>query len=257
MSLMPDGWSVDVDAENVVVTFPTGGGLARLPLSQREARVLRNQLHLAYLLAGRNIRTSGDFPEGGGAESDTLGALIRDRLHLREIDLSEEERAELLARHRQRVKRYIEQLEQDAAHPETAITFDDWENPEAGAQAAEGGRAVDVDAGRARHEPVVELPHGWSIEPAGEHIRFVVPASGVDGLFELTDAEALAAGVALVRASERARIDRLASARGAVDPVVDHIDSAQVLDDQRSERYPDWFPPEGEEDEESSGGDQQ
>ncbi|MCA2245946.1 hypothetical protein JF781_26945 [Mycobacterium sp. WUMAC-067] len=210
MSLMPNGWSVDVDVENVVVTFPTGGGVARLELSRYEARVLRFQLRLAYALAGRNVWTAGEFSERSGPESDTFGALVRDRLDLRRVEISEEERAGLWARHRQRVKRYIEQLEHDAARPETATSFDDWENLKAGAQAADGGSAADMGAGLAGLGPAAQVPGGWSIELAGQLIKFVVPASGVDGEFELTDAEALAAGVRLIELSATARWVRVA-----------------------------------------------
>jgi hypothetical protein len=51
---MPDGWSVDVDGQNVVMTFPAGDDSGRRVLSRDEARVLRYQLELAYFLAGRN-----------------------------------------------------------------------------------------------------------------------------------------------------------------------------------------------------------
>ena len=52
MSEMPDGWSVDVDGEKVVVNFPVEGGYGHRVLSRHQARVLRTQLPLAYLLAG-------------------------------------------------------------------------------------------------------------------------------------------------------------------------------------------------------------
>jgi hypothetical protein len=50
------------------------------------------------------------------------------------------------------------------------------------------------------------MPAGWSVKAVGRWVEFEVPASGVDGLFRLTHAEALAAGVALVRASEHTRV---------------------------------------------------
>jgi hypothetical protein len=54
MSEMTDGWSVDVDGEKVVVNFPVEGDYGHRVLSRHQARVLRTQLHLAYLLAERN-----------------------------------------------------------------------------------------------------------------------------------------------------------------------------------------------------------
>lgn len=55
---MPDGWSVDVDGEKVVVNFPVEGNYGHRVLSRHQVRVLRTQLPLAYLLAGRNERTA-------------------------------------------------------------------------------------------------------------------------------------------------------------------------------------------------------
>lgn len=50
------------------------------------------------------------------------------------------------------------------------------------------------------------IPSGWRIEP-GDHggVHFEVPASGVDGVFQLTLAEAVSAGLGLITAAERAR----------------------------------------------------
>src|SRR6478672_13863909 len=44
MSEMPDGWSVDVDGEKVVVNFPVEGDYGHRVLSRHQARVLRTQL---------------------------------------------------------------------------------------------------------------------------------------------------------------------------------------------------------------------
>ena len=58
---------MDVDGNKVVVTFPAGAQSGRRLLSRHEARVLRLQLHLAYLLAGRNFWISAagtDATEG-------------------------------------------------------------------------------------------------------------------------------------------------------------------------------------------------
>ena len=43
MSEMPDGWSVDVDGEKVVVNFPVEGDYGHRVLSRHQARVLRTQ----------------------------------------------------------------------------------------------------------------------------------------------------------------------------------------------------------------------
>jgi hypothetical protein len=59
MGDLPDGWSVDVDGPKIVVTLPVREESGRRILSRHEARVLRFQLHLAYLLAGRNFWTAG------------------------------------------------------------------------------------------------------------------------------------------------------------------------------------------------------
>ena len=78
--------------DSFLVTFPAGDQSGRRLLSRHEARVLRLQLHLAYLLAGRNFWTSAagtDATEG------------RDRMKLQRVEISEDERAELLTQHQQ------------------------------------------------------------------------------------------------------------------------------------------------------------
>lgn len=58
MSPMPNGWSVDIDGTRVIVRVSSRpDDLHRLTV--QEARWLKNQLHLAYLIAARN---------GGGDE---------------------------------------------------------------------------------------------------------------------------------------------------------------------------------------------
>ena len=44
MSEMPDGWSIDVDGEKVVVNFPVEGDYGHRVLSRHQARVLRPPL---------------------------------------------------------------------------------------------------------------------------------------------------------------------------------------------------------------------
>ena len=101
MKFIPDGWPVDVDGNNVLVTFPAGDQSGRRLLSRHEARVLRLQLHLAYLLAGRNFWTSAAGTDATEGEADSFSALIRDRMKLQRVEISEDERAELLTQHQQ------------------------------------------------------------------------------------------------------------------------------------------------------------
>lgn len=53
MSPMPEGWSVDVDGTKVAVRV-SGRPDDLHRLTVQEARWLRNQLHLAYLIAAQN-----------------------------------------------------------------------------------------------------------------------------------------------------------------------------------------------------------
>jgi hypothetical protein len=48
---MPEGWSVDTDGSSVILKIPSGAG--NYVLSAGEARALKNQLHIAYLIASR------------------------------------------------------------------------------------------------------------------------------------------------------------------------------------------------------------
>lgn len=53
MSSMPEGWSVDIDGARVVIRV-SGRPDDLHRLTVQEARWLRNQLHLAYLVAAQN-----------------------------------------------------------------------------------------------------------------------------------------------------------------------------------------------------------
>lgn len=68
MSSMPAGWSVDVDGKQVIVCV-SGRPDDRFVMSVQEARTLRNQLHIAYLVAWRDVDS-----DSGGAPDSELGA---------------------------------------------------------------------------------------------------------------------------------------------------------------------------------------
>ena len=129
MKFIPDGWPVDVDGNNVLVTFPAGDQSGRRLLSRHEARVLRLQLHLAYLLAGRNFWTSAAGTDATEGEADSFSALIRDRMKLQRVEISEDERAELLTPSAG-VERYREEIERAASCQTAGAKFVDWQKPE-------------------------------------------------------------------------------------------------------------------------------
>jgi hypothetical protein len=60
MGEMPDGWSVDVDGEKVVVNFPVEGDYGHRVLSRTQARVLRTQLR--RVRRGRRERAQHSVP---------------------------------------------------------------------------------------------------------------------------------------------------------------------------------------------------
>ncbi|OBJ93993.1 hypothetical protein [Mycobacterium sp. 1245852.3] len=153
MSLMPDGWSVDVDGANIVVSFSDGDRDGRWVLSRHDARVLRAQLHLAYLLAGRNRWSTGAEP---GATSEEV------------------------------------------------------------------------------------IPHDWAISAIGDSVEFVVPVSAVDGRYILTHAEALAAGVTLIREAERARHNRMESRRRAIEELASESFAGLYGPDYLEDLRRDW-----------------
>ena len=53
---MPAGWSVDVEGTRIVVRV-SGRPDDRFEMTIQEARTLRDQLHVAFLVAGRNFDT--------------------------------------------------------------------------------------------------------------------------------------------------------------------------------------------------------
>jgi hypothetical protein len=76
MSPMPEGWSVDTDGSNVILTIPPGAG--NYVLSAAEARSLKNQLHIAYLIASRRELGAAD-PEDSRQPGKSSGHEMADR----------------------------------------------------------------------------------------------------------------------------------------------------------------------------------
>ncbi len=74
MSPMPDGWSVDVDGTRVVLRV-LGKADVRLNISADEARMLKNQLHVAYLIAHRNAPNEQEFSGTEFTSSDAVAAV--------------------------------------------------------------------------------------------------------------------------------------------------------------------------------------
>lgn len=84
MSPMPDGWSVDVDGARVVLRV-LGTADVRFNISAEEARMLKNQLHVAYLIAQRN--TLGD-QELSGTEFTSSDAVAAVESHVADEGLT-------------------------------------------------------------------------------------------------------------------------------------------------------------------------
>lgn len=170
MSSIPEGWFVDVNGPQIVVRV-SGRPDGQFHLTLGEARALRVQLHLAYLLAGRNT-----------AEAALLRKLFGSHPELRDADISHDLAADLLETY----KSYM-------------------------------GRPADSPAQEEAATEPGPLPVDWRIAATGGSVDFVVPAIGAGGRYTLTQAEALAAGVALIRQAERARYNRMESRRRAIE----------------------------------------
>ncbi|KUI24046.1 hypothetical protein AU196_09845 [Mycobacterium sp. IS-1742] len=74
MSPMPDGWSVDVDGTRVVLRV-LGTADVRFNISAAEARMVKNQLHVAYLIAQRNNYGGQQFSGTEFTSSDAVPAV--------------------------------------------------------------------------------------------------------------------------------------------------------------------------------------
>lgn len=195
----PNGWTVDVDGVNVVMALPEGRASGRQVLSRYEVRVLREQLRLAYLLAGRNRWATGrDVAANELAEEVPRGsALTHDELSLREVEVSDEIAAKLLERYNTFVERYVNRALRGVRYGE--------------ASAKASPRSA------ASWEVPVNVPRDWRIAAKGQSVEFAVPASAADGEFVLGIDEAVAAGVALIQQAERALIAQQEGNRTAGD----------------------------------------
>jgi hypothetical protein len=81
---MPDGWSVDVDGTRVVLRV-LGKADVRFNISADEARMLKNQLHVAYLIAYRNAPNEQEF---SGTEFTSPDAVAAVEAHAADEDLT-------------------------------------------------------------------------------------------------------------------------------------------------------------------------
>lgn len=219
MTEMPEGWSVDVDGANIVVSFPDGDEAGRRMLSRHDARVLRVQLHLAYLLAGRNRWSAGAGPGVTSEEVAALRAVMRDHPDLLGADITYQVAAELLERFKAYVGRNLERIPPSSMSAEPVST----------APVTEAGGATATS----------ELPRGWSIRARGHEVEFIVPASAADGYFDLRIEEALAVGVAITQQAERARLAWLEARQRAIEETSGSLSSAFEPDELRDARK-DW-----------------
>ena len=112
----------------------------------------------------------------------------------------------MLTQHQQGVERYREEIERAASCQTAGAKFVDWQNPEWDVLESQAKSSDEGGGGF----PAGELPQGLSIEPIGATVKIIVPASAADGDFELTDSEALSAGVRLIQLCAIARSVRSA-----------------------------------------------
>lgn len=114
MSSLPEGWSVDVSGPQIVVRV-SGRPDHLFHLTLQEARLLRVQLHLAYLLAGRNT-----------AEAVRLWKLFGDHPDLRDADIFHDLAADLLEIYKSHTGRPADNPEQEDAETEPGQLPRDW-----------------------------------------------------------------------------------------------------------------------------------
>jgi hypothetical protein len=81
MSEMPDGWSVDVDGEKVVVNFPVEGAYGHRVLSRHQARVTANAAPAGSGAADASAPKTAQFAVKQVVGS-TKTITVADQLHL-------------------------------------------------------------------------------------------------------------------------------------------------------------------------------
>lgn len=136
MSDEREGWTVDVDGQAVIISFLGDDDGGRRAMSRDQVRLLREQLRLAYLLAGRNMVSTG-----ATGEAVSGSALVRDQLHLHPADMTLEE----WARYREFAQGYLESVERDAPDASRDLRFVDGGNP--GADIESGSDESESPAG--------------------------------------------------------------------------------------------------------------
>lgn len=114
MSSMPEGWSVDVNGPQIVVRVSSRPD-DQFHLTLDEARALRVQLHLAYLLAGRNT-----------AEAVLLRKLLGSHPELRDADISHDLAADLFETYKSYAGRPVDNPAQEEAATEPGRLPVDW-----------------------------------------------------------------------------------------------------------------------------------
>jgi len=141
MSSMPAGWSVDVEGTRIVVRVSGRPDDQFHHLTLGEARALRVQLHLAYLLAGRNT-----------AEAALLRKLFDTHPDLRDADISHDLAADLLETYKSYAGRLADNSAQEEAATEPGRLPVDWRISATGSSgefvvpssAADGGYSLTV-----------------------------------------------------------------------------------------------------------------
>jgi hypothetical protein len=77
-------------------------------------------------------------------------------MKLKRVEISEDERAKLLAQHQQRVERHREEIERAASGQTAGAKFVDWQNPEWDVLESQAKSSDEGDGGF----PAGELPQG-------------------------------------------------------------------------------------------------
>jgi hypothetical protein len=223
MSSMPEGWSVDVEDTRILV-YVSGRPDDRFQLTIEEARTLRNQLHVAYLVAWRNSDTEVEKPTASeksaaaeSAEGFSVGgvgvqpATLHGPAPRPTVPADDDaDSGKLLEQMREERGRAIDGSEDDNAEADAtarrleAIRLSSGALDEVAKAYAEGLAPLDDDHAWAKSAREGKaLPAGWEIRAEGNGVFFSVPGSAADGQFHLTSSEALAVGVLMIQISQR------------------------------------------------------